>query len=255
VAFLSSATNLVAGDTNAAADVFIKDMQTGAVTRVSTDSSGAQANGASEKLSISADGRYVAFRSVASNLVAGDTLGKWDIFIKDTASGAVVCASTGGNGDSGWPAISADGNWVTYPSLATNLVAGDTNNLRDIFLANRATGALTRVSTDSSGVQAANASGAPTVSGDGRYVAFWSAAANLVAGDTNAVWDIFRKDTLTGQVVRYSTSSSGAQASGGSDYPFISTDGSYVAFVSQASNLVAGDTNGAWDVFLGSKTL
>ena len=219
VAFLSYAANLVTGDTNAVADIFIKDIQTGATTRVSTSATGAQANAASEKLSISSDGRYVAFRSVAGNLVAGDTSGKWDVFVKDTTTGAIVCASTGGNGDAGWPAISADGNWVTYPSLATNLVSGDTNNQRDIFKADAHTGAVTRVNTDVTSSQANNTNGAPSISGDGRYVVFWSAATNLIVGDTNNTWDIYRKDTLTGQVSRYSTNSSGAQSNGASDYP------------------------------------
>ncbi len=254
IAFLSSASNLVAGDTNAAADVFVKDLLSGQTVRVSTDAAGIQATGASEKLDISADGRYVAFRSQAANLVAGDTNGKWDIFFKDTVTGAITCLSAGANADSGWPSISDDGNWVTYPADASNLVPGDTNANRDIMVASTLTGQITRVSTDSTGAQVAAYCGAPSISADGRYVAFFSAAANLVAGDTNANRDIFRKDTLTGAVVRYSTSSSGVEANSSTDYPVISADGVYIAYVSQASNLVDGDTNGVWDVFLGSKT-
>lgn len=254
VAFVSSASNLVSGDTNGAVDVFIKDMQTGAVTRVSTDSAGAQANAASDRPALSADGRYAVYRSLASNLAGSDSLGKWDIFRKDTVSGATISLSSGGNGDSGWPSVSDDGNLVAFPSQASNLVAGDTNGWRDIFLADAASGLVTRVTTDASGRQVSGFSGAPAISGDGRYVAFFSGASTLVAGDTNNVWDIFRKELATGAVVRFSTGTDGVQAGWASDYAAISGDGRHVAYVSQANNLAPADGNGAWDVFLSSKT-
>ncbi|MHB8793781.1 MAG: hypothetical protein ACYC6O_10670, partial [Thermoleophilia bacterium] len=254
VAFRSSANNLVTGDTNNVADVFVKNITTGQTTLVSADSAAAQANNTSDRMDISADGRYVVFRSAASNLVAADTNGKWDVFVKDTQTGATTCLSQGGNSDSGWPAISADGMYVTYPSSASNLVAGDTNAQRDIFKAGVADGVITRVNTSVAGAQTSGYCGIPDISGDGRYVAFFSSAGTLVTGDTNGVLDIFRKDTLTGEVLRYSTSTAGAQSNGGSNYPAISTDGLYISYASQASNLVTGDTNATWDVFLGSKT-
>jgi len=227
-------------------------MLTRQTTRVSTDSQGAQANAGSEKPGISANGRLVVFRPGASNLVAGDTNGKWDEFVKDSQTGAVTNLSPNGNGESGWPAISVDGVWVTYPSHASNLVPGDTNSQRDIFLANTSTGQMTRVSTDSAGVQGNGFCGAPQISANGRHVAFMSGSNNLISGDTNATWDIFRKDTQSNQTVRYSTASDGAQSNRSSDYPAISASGAHVTFVSQASNLVADDTNGTWDVFLAS---
>jgi beta propeller repeat protein len=253
VVFLSSASNLVTGDTNGKADVFLKDLTTGQTTRISTDSAGAQANNASDRMDISADGRYVAFRSLASNLVSGDTRGKWDVFVKDTQTGLTVCLSQDGSADSGWPTISADGMYVAYPSFASNLVAGDTNAQRDIFRASVADGSVSRVNTTAAGAQTAGTCGIPDISADGRYVVFFSAASTLVAGDTNGVKDIFRKDTLTGDVLRYSTTTEGVQANGASDYPAISANGLYIAYVSQASNLFSGDTNASWDAFLGSK--
>jgi autotransporter-associated beta strand protein len=263
VAFTSAASNLVAGDTNGSTDIFVKDRTTGSITRVSTDSAGAQANsGSSGAPSISSDGRYVAFRSDASNLVAGDTNGQSDIFVKDRTTGITTRVSTDSAGaqatgpGSDGPSISSDGRYVAFSSDASNLVAGDTNGQPDIFVKDRTTGSITRVSTDSAGAQATGGmSFSPSISSDGRYVAFSSSASNLVAGDTNGFTDIFVKDRATGSITRVSTDSAGAQATGGhSNVPSISSDGRYVAFPSDASNLVAGDTNGLWDIFVKDRT-
>ena len=245
VAFVSDATNLVAGDTNGQSDIFVHDRRTGATERVSVDSSGVQADRGSDEPAISANGRFVAFSSTASNLVADDTNGQRDIFVHDRRTGAgdrvsVDTSGAQGNDGSYGPAISANGRFVAFRSLASNLVADDTNGQSDIFVHDRRTGATERVSVDSSGIQANNRVSdlLPAISADGRYVAFGSQASNLVAGDTNDREDIFVHDRRTGATERVSVDSSGVQADGNSNEPAISADGRYVAFVSDATNLV-----------------
>ena len=232
----------------------------GDTTRVSVDSNGAQANGISGVPAISADGRYVAFESDATNLVSGDTNNFNDIFVHDRQTGQTTRVSiasdgtqaTGGSSFS--PAISADGRYVAFASYAANLVSGDTNNFIDIFVHDRQTGQTTRVSVDSNGAEATEGflgSIAPAISADGRYVAFASDATNLVSGDTNGSSDIFIHDRQTGQTTRVSIASDGTQATGGSSFSSaISSDGRYVAFESNADNLVGGDTNLAPDIFV-----
>jgi Tol biopolymer transport system component len=254
VAFTSYASNFVAGDTNGWSDVFVKDLQTGTTTRVSTHTDGTQGNGESSYPSISGDGRYVAFQSLANNLVAGDTDGQRDIFIKDLETGTTTRVSTHtdgtqGNGESSYPSISGDGRYVAFQSLASNLVAGDTNGREDVFVKDIQTGTTTRVSTNSSGNQGNSESRKASISGDGRYVAFHSVASNLVAGDTNGGEDVFVKDIQTATSTRVSTNSSGTQGNGASLDPSISSDGRYVAFTSAASNLHPDDTSTISDVF------
>jgi flagellin-like hook-associated protein FlgL len=255
VAFHSYASNLVSGDTNATLDAFIKDTVTGVTTRVSTDSSGLQGNSQSTVSAISADGRYVAFTSFASNLVSGDTNGAFDAFIKDTITGLTTRVSTNssgvqGNASSSVTAISADGRYVAFNSVASNLVSGDTNLGYDAFIKDTLTGITTRVSTNSSGGEGDNDSYVAAISADGRYVAVTSHASNLVSGDTNGVSDAFIKDTVTGMTRRVSTNSSGGEGDSDSYAIAISADGRYVAFTSYASNLVSGDTNGSGDAFI-----
>ena len=256
VAFMSSSPNLVPADINGSTDIFVKDTLTGTTTRVSTDSSGLEGNGYSYSPSISADGRYVAFNTNSSNLVPGDTNGQFDVFVKDTLTGTTTRVSTDSSGSQGigstdgYNSISSDGRYVAFVSNSSNLVDGDTNGDYDVFVKDTLTGTTTRVSTDSSGSQGNWSSRDPSISSDGRYVAFTSDSLNLVAGDTNGEPDIFVKDTLTGTTRRVSTDSSGLHSNGYSMTPSISSDGRYVAFHSLASNLVAGDTNGRTDVFV-----
>src|SRR5205823_5466864 len=214
-------------------------------------SAGAEANGTSFAPAISADGRFVAFPSEATNLVPGDTNGVTDVFVRDRRTGttervSVSSAGAEANGTSFTPAISADGRFVAFSSDATNLVGRDTNGAVDVFVNDRMTGMTERVSVDSTGAQANAASieqFCPALSGDGRFVAFESDATNLVPGDTNGVADVFVHDRLTATTERVSVDSAGAQANDKSDFPAISADGSVVAFVSTASNLVPDDTN------------
>jgi len=266
VVFQSDAPNLVAGDTNRLADVFLRDRASGVTKRVSVAPHG-QANGASGLATISANGRYVAFESAASNLVAHDSNRIVDVFVRDLATGKTRRLSISSRGVQagckGWcestqPALSADGRFVAFESSATNLVPGDTNKLADVFVHDRRTGRTERVSVTSKGKQAGadrtnNGSNAPSISGDGRYVAFHSADSNLVPGDTNRTFDVFVHDRKTRRTTRVSVSSAGRQANGESvGAPSFSADGRYVAFNSLATNLVPGDTedNDILDVFV-----
>ncbi len=258
VAFESGAGNLVAGDTNASRDIFVRDRQTNQTTRVSISSAGVQGNHNSYRPAISADGRIVAFMSRANNLVAGDTNVGRDIFVRDrltnqTTRVSVSSAGAQGNGFYGsyHPAISANGRFVAFASLAGNLVGGDTNGKSDIFVRDRQTSQTTRVSVSSAGTQSNNYSYQPTISADGRFVAFESSANNLVTGDTNASPDIFVRDRHASQTTRASVSSAGVQGNLSSETtPAVSADGRFVAFKSWATNLVTGDTNGKFDIFV-----
>jgi flagellin-like hook-associated protein FlgL len=249
VTFASGATNLVAGDTNGVIDVFRKDTVTGETIRISADSAEIEGNASSGQSAISADGRYVAFVSDSTNLVAGDTNGVTDIFRKDTVTGETIRISTDSSGLEGnvgsfAVAISADGRYVTFSSDSTNLVAGDTNGVADIFRKDTATGETIRISTDSAGVESNATSSAPAISADGRYVSYSSGATNLVAGDTNGVNDVFRKDTVSGETIRISTDSFGVESNAISNSPAMSADGRYVAFLTGATNLVDITTSG-----------
>ncbi len=255
VAFQSTASNLVLSDPNGhLPDVFVKDRQTFGVVMASTDSGGGAANGGSIAPSLSADARFVAFESDASNLVAGDSNGVRDVFVKDLQLGTIVRASVDssgveGNARSELAAISPDGTWVAFESDATNLVAGDTNGARDVFLHELATGVTLRVSVATGGAQANGASGYASVSTNGLTVVFQSDATNLVAVDANGATDVFRYERATGATTRASVGAGGLEANGASTVPSISANGRVVVFGSTATNLVAGDVNGVEDVF------
>ena len=185
---------------------------------------------------------FVALALLASSVASAGAPGV-------TTRASVASDGTQGNDDSWSSALSADGRYVAFQSAAGNLVAGDTNGTWDIFVRDRTTGATTRVSVASDGTQGNSASSAPVLSADGRTVAFYSSASNLVVGDTG--WaDVFVRDLTTGVTRRVSVASDGSQANSDSVIPALSADGRYVAFVSLASNLVAGDTNGQSDVFV-----
>jgi Tol biopolymer transport system component len=255
VAFTSVAGNLVAGDTNGTSDVFVYDRQTGEVQRVSVAGDSTEGNADSYGPSISGDGRYVAFYSNASNLVAGDTNGTWDVFVYDRQAGStervsVAAGGTEGNGQSDSPSISGDGRFVAFVSGASNLVAGDTNGADDVFVYDRQTGAIQRLSVADGGDEGDNDSYYPSISGDGRFVAFQSYASNLVAGDTNGREDIFVYDRQAQSIQRVSVAYNGTEGNADAYSCFISDDGQLVAFTSSASNLVTGDTNGFDDVFV-----
>jgi hypothetical protein len=255
VVFESLANNLVVGDSNGFSDVFMKDMQTGVTTLISSDSLGIQGDGSTNSPSISFDGRYIVFSSESTNLISGDINSTQDIFLKDTQTGVTTLISSDSfsvqsNGHSRTPWISSDGRYVVFESGATNFVSGDMNGDQDIFKKDIQTGVITLISSDSSSIQSNSYSGYASISSDGRYVAFMSAATNLVAGDVNGMEDVFMKDTLTGVTTLISSDSSGVQGNNNSTASSITADGRYVVFHSKASNLVTGDTNSFQDIFI-----
>ena len=255
VAFESDANNIVADDSNGSKDIFVHDRQTAQTTRVSVSSTGVQGNSISYNPSISSDGRYIAFESDSSNLVANDDNGSYDIFLHDrqtaqTTRVSVSSAGVQGDLDSFSPSISSDGRFVAFDSTAMNLVTDDSTGSADIFVHDRQTAQTTRVSVSSTGVQGNNHSYFASISSEGRYVAFTSGASNLVADDSNGFTDIFVHDRLTAQTTRVSVSSTGVQGNDECKKSSISSEGRYVAFPSDASNLVAGDSNGFRDIFV-----
>jgi Tol biopolymer transport system component len=258
VAFYSDASNLVAGDTNGARDVFVRDMQTNETTRVSVSSSGAEANGDSFAPALSSDGRYVAFSSAATNLVDGDTNDANDIFIRDRQANTTTRVSVGfdgsqANGGSDQPSLSGDGSLVAFTSLASNIVSGDANNLRDAFVYNRQTGTAQDVSVSTEGVQSDLESATPVLSANGKFVAYSSFGDNLIPDDENEGNDIFVRDLTANTTERVSEFTGNYEAEGDSQRPSISADGRYVAFDSDDWDLVWGDTNDSFDVFVNDR--
>ncbi|WP_206756009.1 DUF4347 domain-containing protein, partial [Phormidium sp. FACHB-592] len=254
VVFTSAAGNLVPNDNNNAQDVFLRDRTTGITTLVSRTSTGSSGNGSSGTPVISSDGRYIAFNSNASNLVVGDN-NSTDTFLYDRIIGTTTLISRTSTGFTGTnffyqPAINSDGRYVTFASTASNLVANDNNNTTDVFFWDRQTSNLTLVSHTTTANTGDQYSSQPTISSDGRYVAFSSAASNLVAGDSNNAQDVFVWDRQTGDITLVSHTSTGSSGSSHSSNPVISGDGNYITFVSNASNLVTGDNNSAGDIFL-----
>ena len=310
VAFTSSASDLVANDTNGASDVFVFDLKKGTTALVSVNLAGTgTGNGGSFGPVISPDGRFVAFVSGASDLIANDTNGKGDVFVRDLKTGTTTLASVnhagtnGGNGRSDSPVLSADGRFVAFQSLASDLVANDTNVASDVFVRDLKKETTTLVSVNLAGTDSGLSSFcgppsneqqpplgsiSPSISADGRFVAFWGDASDLVANGPppHACPNVFVRDlkrdttTLVGggrdssisadgrfvvfafiQVFVYdlkkvtttlvSVNQAGTNSgNGGSRDASISADGRFVAFVSLASDLVANDTNGQPDVFL-----
>jgi len=246
ITFSSWADNLVSGDTNGAVDVFVHDRETEKVQRVSETPDGTQASGGSFPSWISGDGSRVVFASGADNLVPGDENGAEDVFLYERASGGISLVS-GGSNRSVSPAISADGGWVAFRSFS----AGGSG--ADIFVYDIASDSTVKITEYPPGAPATGWSRASAISADGRYIAFESATA-LTAGDGNGLPDIFVYDVQTRTTTLVSVASDGMQGNGESRSPDLSGDGRYVAFVSEADNLVAGDVNGCADVFVHDRT-
>jgi WD40-like Beta Propeller Repeat len=257
VVFSSSANNLVEGDTNGNIyDIFVRDLYIGRTIRLSVSNDDQQANAGSTGASISANGRYVVFLSIASNLVTEDANGNAsDVFVRDLQTNEINLVSISStyeqaNGGSNSAQISDNGQYVAFSSVATNLVDDDTNGTVDIFVRDLQANETWRVSVSSNGTQGDLGSFGPVISGDGRFVAFTSPATNLVANDTNNLNDAFLHDIQTGETLRTSVSSSGVQSNGITNPSSLNYDGGYVVMGSDATNLVANDTNGISDVFI-----
>ena len=272
VAFESNAPDMRPGGGNQS-DIYMWHRETGAIEWVSQGDAGA-GHGSSGAPAISHDGRFIAFTSSAPDLVPLDTNQRDDIFVRDRELGTtrrVSVNSVGGesNHESDAAAISADGRYIAFESMAYSLTAPDpvpefvpkmpnplqrmstdTNSATDVFLHDMVTGRTEMVSVSDAGVQGIRESYAPSMSGDGRYVVFVSYADNLVPGDQNNERDVFVRDVVTGTTTRMSVGDLGGEGAGLSYGPAISGDGERTAFVSDAENLVAGDSNHEGDVFV-----
>jgi Tol biopolymer transport system component len=238
VAFTSLATNLIVADKSSLEDVYVRDRELGTTRLISVDTSGQASNGQSYMPAISDDGRYVAFQSTASDLVPADTNGQLDVFVRDRVGGVTERASVASNGrqggrHSGYASISGDGRYVAFLSLSA-LVSPDTNNLYDVYVHDRETHQTERIVAASK--LAATYGPHPGLSQDGRYVAFFSESPDIVSGDTNNTGDIFVRDRQTGTTELASVDSNGVQANRHSDHPSLSADGRYVAFASHNTN-------------------
>jgi RHS repeat-associated protein len=283
--------NLVPGDTNGSEDVFVRDRGTGQTHLVSLSSTGEQGNGASAIPEISADGRYVAFESSATNLVPGDTNAHGDVFVRDLEAGRTVRASVDGAGnelpyggniygysddgrhvlfygfdklrvwdmgtgrstpvadDAFYGAISADGNLVVYDSDLDDIVPGDDNEVDDVFLVDVAAGETTRISVPPVPGPFTRGSFEPSISGDGRYISFESYDA-YVPEDTGDDSQLYVHDRVTGTTTLASANAAGEPANGFVSWARLSGDGRYLSYDTNASNLVPGDTNDDWDIFV-----
>ena len=285
VVFLSHATNLVLDDTNDAWDIFLRDTCTGedaavctpSTSRVSLAADGTEIQGNSIEASMSEDARFIAFRSLANNIVAGDTNGSGDIFVRDTCLGqdpmlctpttvraSVDTVGTEATGNSLRPSLSPDGQFVAFESLAPNLVAGDTNGLPDVFVRNTCLGAAIgctpstiRVSVADDGSQGTISSFQASISAGGRFVAFVSLASNLVVGDTNALSDVFVRDTCLGApmgctpgTVRISIDEADAEFNSTNTEPSIDATGRVIVYRSAPAGLEIFDPNAASEIFI-----
>lgn len=305
VVFASYATNLVAGDTNAVPDIFVRYRGYGITRLVSVAADGQPANGQSREPVISGDGIYVAFSTQATNLVDGSggivranlltgvlervspldasgtsslaisrdggfvafiaqrpgDNGQDQVYVRDLQTGELTRISEalgGGPANESYPgsspiSISDDGRYVAFESRASNLVADDTNGVTDIFVRDRIAQTTTRLSLSSQGQQANGESRSPSISADGRFVAFESDASNLVLADGNAETDVFVRDLETQQIERISRLPSGGDLNGASIDADLSPDGRYVAYSTLASNLTVADTNGTQDIYLADR--
>ena len=248
---------LIPADTNLFYDAYRLDRSTGQLVLVSVAQGGGIGNGSSTMAVPSDDGRFVGFKSAATNFVAGDTNQQDDLFRKDTLSGQVRrvnLSTTGVQADdrSGWPVISGDGSTVCFISQASSLVAGLSNGFWNLFAHDVASGVTTQLNVQPSGMPSqlwVNWISPPAVSSSGRYVLFASWASDLVVGDTNNTYDVFLRDRVAQVTTRVSLAFDGSEANGESRSAHMTGDAGVVAFDSEATNIVSGDTNGERDVF------
>jgi Tol biopolymer transport system component len=258
VSFISYATNLVPVDPNGSYNVFVRDRQLGITEQVNVSSTGQQAEAGDYwpyPSAVSADGRFVVFQSWAGNLAPGDDNGHLDIFVRDRSLGLTTLVSKNAEGQSGndhstYADISADGRYIVFESRATDLVPIGTTLGYDVFLYDQWTGTLERISLTASGGESNGHDADPSISADGRFIAFYSTASNLVANDTNDDTDVFLLDRQTGLLERVSLSSAGEEGNDGSFFPAIAANGRYITFQSGSSNLALPDTNEAYDIFV-----
>jgi Tol biopolymer transport system component len=254
VAFMSDAENLTPSDLNHAMDIFVHDRLTGITTCASVNVNGGTSSYESIHPSISADGRWVAYQSLGTDIVPGRVGNGYEAFIFDRLNGTNEVASLTWNGsrsqtDVWFPRISADGRFVAFQGRGVDLVPNDTNPFDDIYVRDRSALTTTRASLDAAGAEAYGSSMTPSLSADGTLVVFRSFSTALVPGDTNVASDIFLKNRITGAIDRINFGIAGAQASDHSDEPSIAASGAFAVFKSRATNLALNDLNGKPDVF------
>lgn len=253
VAFSSRATDLVAGDTNNARDVYVRDVVTGTTTRVSVASSGAQGNGDSLRASISNDGRYVVFESMSTNLATGATDGNPHVYRHDLQTGhtdLVSLTATDGVASGAVPTMSGDGDRIAFESDQPDVVNNDTNDTTDIFVRDVAAGTTARVSLSGTGAELDGFSEGAAISADGNVVAFSSYASNVVVGFSPYAEQLYVRNLSAGTTTAVSRGFDGMTGNDDSYGASVSSDGRYVAFVSGAGNLVSDDSGGGIDVFV-----
>lgn len=260
IAFEAFADDVVAGDDNNNTDIVVRDMVTGTTTLASLGVDGSQTVGAnawSTTASISGDGRYVAFQSLAPNLVTGDGNNDADIFVRDRVAATTEIISVNANDEEGdgetfgSPSISADGRLVAFSSRAQNLVPNDTNDTTDVFLRDRQAETTLRASEGPGGVQADMGSQHPAISGNGQFLAFASPATNLgTAPLSGAQSHVYVRDLATETNQLASVSTTGLPGDDSSSFPAMSKSGRFVVFQSTATTLIPGDTNAQPDVFV-----
>lgn len=254
-AYQSFASNLVDNDKNKVSDIFVYDRQENTTERVSVSSEGKEANGYSLLPSISADGRFVAFTSLADNLVPNDRNNMTDIFVYDRQEKKTDWVSISYNGeeansDSYTSSISADGKYVAFNGGATNLAPPCTNGLDSVFIHDRQTKKIACASVDDIDWQTNGNCGTPSISGDGGLVVFGSWASNLVKPkDENGFYDVFLKNMANGAAKMISTGPLGGPANGNSSTPSISADGKTAVFLSQATDLTSSSDSKWWKIF------
>lgn len=257
IAYASSADNLVASDDNGQSDVFVHDRKTLRTTLVSLATDGTPGNGSSAHPAISANGRYVAFESLASDLIATDGNGSRDVFVRDRKNDVTTRVSVKSNGsevstNGGFAiesAITPDGQYVAFSSTSQELVSGDVGSTTDIFVHDRKNGKTRRISESASGDPADVNMGEPAFSANGRFVAFSGSATNMINNDNNGASDVFVYDRSKDKMRRVSIRSNGNESNLDSFGGELSASGRFVAFESKASNLVKNDTDN-YDVFL-----
>jgi Tol biopolymer transport system component len=256
VAFDSMASTLVVNDTNQAPDVFVRDRQSGLIERVSVGSSEQQGDYGSQSPSISDDGRYVAFNSSATTFAAGTSQLLNQVYLRDRVNGTTTLVSVNtagnkGNATSLEPSISGNGRYVAFMSAATNLAPGvDANGTWDVFVRDRQAGTTVRVSNTPDGSAGNSPSMRPAISLDGRFVAYYTEASDIKAGLTG-LGDIVVRNLQTGTTERITVATDGGPTDANfTGSPSITADGRYIAFYSDASNLITGDTNGVMDVYV-----
>ena len=240
------------GSVQITAQIYLRDRELGITKLISTSSTGGPGDNHSIRPSMSSDGSYIAYSSLAENLTSNDTNGYSDIFLYNIKNANTELVTESSNGNSYRPTISANGDFIAFISGAFNLVSDDSNLMTDVFIHDRINKQTDRVNLSTGGEQAnGDTTRRPlSLSADGRFVAFHSNASNLVEIDTNNVSDVFVRDRLQNKTVRVSETSEGQESNNHAYDPSLSSDGRYVVYHSEASNLVGNDTNNFSDVFI-----